>query len=312
MASFLLVLSTAAGPFWRLKAQLTDAGGRRGTVVQPAQQPFETGLDRGDANYLPLTPVSFLTRAAASFAGKTAVIHGRRRISYSELFDHCRRLASALQRRGIGRLDTIAILASNIPEMIEAHFAVPMLGAVLNPLNTRLDAGAIAFSLNHGNAKLLIVDREYGELVREALREVGQKLLVIDVDDPEAGGGTQVGNLDYETLLGEGEAGLNPCGPDDEWQSMCLECPPASGLTSQPKQKRQITGDLVMDDVDCSLSSPPCSHRTRGEHGPDGNILMPHHLPSGVQGLLLTPCERRFANAIRAEHGAPTCSTTIG
>jgi fatty-acyl-CoA synthase len=207
--------------------------GRRGTVVQPAQQPFETGLDRGDANYLPLTPVSFLTRAAASFAGKTAVIHGRRRISYSELFDRCRRLASALQRRGIGRLDTVAILASNIPEMIEAHFAVPMLGAVLNPLNTRLDAGAIAFSLNHGNAKVLIVDREYGGLVREALREVGQKLLVIDVDDPEASGGTQVGNLDYETLLGEGEADFKPCGPDDEWQSMCLLY--TSGTTGDPK-----------------------------------------------------------------------------
>src|SRR5215207_9680206 len=108
--------------------------------------PFETGLDRTGANFVPLTPVSFLTRAAEAFGGKTAVIDGARRITYRDLLERCRRLASALQKRGIGRLDTVAILASNIPELIEAHFAVPMLGAVLNPLNTRLDAPTIAFS----------------------------------------------------------------------------------------------------------------------------------------------------------------------
>jgi len=128
--------------------------------------PFETGLDRSPANYIPLTPVSFLTRAASAFANKIAVIDGERRYTYRELLDRCVRLASALAGLGIGRLDTVAIIASNIPEMIEAHYAVPMLGAVLNPLNTRLDAANVAFSLKHGAAKVLIVDGEYAPLVK--------------------------------------------------------------------------------------------------------------------------------------------------
>src|SRR5215218_10371130 len=143
--------------------------------------PFETGLDRTDANFVPLTPVSFLARAAAAFADKTAVIDEARRLSYGDLLDRCRRLSAALHKRGIGRLDTVAILASNIPEMIEAHFAVPMLGAVLNPLNTRLDAPTIAFSLNHGDAKALIVDQDYAPLVKQALGDVRQPLLVVDI-----------------------------------------------------------------------------------------------------------------------------------
>ena len=128
---------------------------------QTTDHPFETGLDRHRANFVPLSPVSFLRRAMSSFRDKTAVIDGERRVTYAELYDRCARLAAALTDRGVGRLDTVAILASNVPEMIEAHFAVPMLGAVLNPLNTRLDAATIAFSLNHGRAKVLIVDREF-------------------------------------------------------------------------------------------------------------------------------------------------------
>ena len=122
------------------------------------KHPFETNLDRHPSNYVPLSPVSFLTRAASAFADKMAVIDGARRYTYAQLLDRCVRLASALARLGVERLDTVAIIASNIPEMIEAHFAVPMLGAVLNPLNTRLDAANIAFSLMHGSAKVLIVD----------------------------------------------------------------------------------------------------------------------------------------------------------
>lgn len=118
-----------------------------------AEHPFEAGLGRHRANFVPLSPISFLRRAVASFGDKTAVIDGERRFTYAELHERCVRLASALAHRGIGRLDTVAILASNVPEMIEAHFAVPMLGAVLNPLNTRLDAATIAFSLNYGQAK---------------------------------------------------------------------------------------------------------------------------------------------------------------
>src|SRR6202011_4833926 len=135
--------------------------------------PFETNLDRHPSNYIPLSPVSFLTRAASAFAEKVAVIDGARNYSYRQLLDRCVRLASALATLGVGRLDTVAIIASNIPEMIEAHFAVPMLGAVLNPLNTRLDAANVAFSLKHGAAKVLIVDGDYAPLVRQALQQAG-------------------------------------------------------------------------------------------------------------------------------------------
>ena len=134
--------------------------------------PFETDLDRNPANYVPLSPVSFLTRAASAFAEKIAVIDGSAAITYRQLLERCMRLASALAKLGVGRLDTVAIIASNIPEMIEAHFAVPMLGAVLNPLNTRLDAANIAFSLKHGSAKVLIVDGDYAPVVREALAQL--------------------------------------------------------------------------------------------------------------------------------------------
>ena len=150
--------------------------------------PFETGLDRHPANFVPLSPVSFLRRAVSSFRDKTAVIDGERRFTYGELYDRCVRLAAALADRGVGRLDTVAILASNVPEMIEAHFAVPMLGAVLNPLNTRLDAATIAFSLNHGRAKVLIVDREFAALVRAARPLLDHDVLVVDIENPGAAG----------------------------------------------------------------------------------------------------------------------------
>ena len=152
------------------------------------RHPFETNLDPHPSNYIPLSPVSFLTRAASAFAHKVAVIDGARRYTYAELLERCVRLASALAQLGVGRLDTVAIIASNIPEMIEAHFAVPMLGAVLNPLNTRLDAANIAFSLMHGNAKVLIVDAEYAPLVRQALQQVDRKIAVIDIGSPDSTG----------------------------------------------------------------------------------------------------------------------------
>src|SRR6201986_4726478 len=150
------------------------------------KHPFETNLDRHPANYIPLSPVSFLTRAASAFAGKVAVIDGERRFTYTQLLERCVRLASGLAQLGVKRLDTVAIIASNIPEMIEAHFAVPMLGAVLNPLNTRLDAANIAFSLMHGNAKVLIVDADYAPLVRQALQQVDRKIVVVDIASPDS------------------------------------------------------------------------------------------------------------------------------
>src|SRR5712672_4672647 len=165
--------------------------------------PFETNLDRHPSNYIPLSPVSFLTRAASAFADKVAVIDGARRYTYAQLFDRCVRLASALSQLGIIRLDTVAIIASNIPEMIEAHFAVPMLGAVLNPLNTRLDAANIAFSLTHGGAKVLIVDMEYAPLVRQALQQVDREIIVIDIPSPD-GPVAPLGIRAYEWLIADG------------------------------------------------------------------------------------------------------------
>src|SRR6476469_222504 len=166
--------------------------------------PFEANLDRQPSNYVPLSPVSFLTRAASAFANKLAVIDGERRYTYAQLRDRCTRLASALAQLGVKRLDTVAIIASNVPEMIEAHFAVPMLGAVLNPLNTRLDAANIAFSLMHGNAEVLIVDAEYAPLVRQALQQVDREIVVIDIASPDVPV-TPLGTHAYEALLAAGD-----------------------------------------------------------------------------------------------------------
>jgi fatty-acyl-CoA synthase len=194
--------------------------------------PFETGLDRNPANYIPLTPVSFLTRAASAFANKIAVIDGERRYTYTQLHDRCVRLASALAALGVKRLDTVAIIASNIPEMIEAHYAVPMLGAVLNPLNTRLDAANVAFSLMHGAAKVLIVDGEYGPLVKQALSLVDHDMIVIDIDVPGRPS-TPIGTRNYEALLASADPSFCWDGISDEWQSLCLLY--TSGTTGDPK-----------------------------------------------------------------------------
>src|ERR1700716_290822 len=161
------------------------------------RHPFETNLDRHPSNYIPLSPVSFLTRAASAFANKVAVIDGERRYTYAQLLDRCVRLASALAQLGVKRLDTVAIIASNIPEMIKAHFAVPMLGAVLNPLNTRLDAANVAFSLMHGSAKALIVDGDYAPLVGQALAQVDHEIVVIDIDAPDSSA-APLGSRNYE------------------------------------------------------------------------------------------------------------------
>ena len=196
------------------------------------RHPFETNLDRHPSNYVPLSPVSFLTRAASAFADKVAVIDGARRYTYAQLLDRCVRLASALTQLGVKRLDTVAIIASNIPEMIEAHFAVPMLGAVLNPLNTRLDAANVAFSLMHGSAKVLIVDAEYAQLIRQALQQVDREIVVIDIDSSDSPAAA-IGKHTYEALLASGDPDFNWPGVTDEWQSLCLLY--TSGTTGDPK-----------------------------------------------------------------------------
>ena len=200
---------------------------------QGMEHAFEAGLDRHPANYVPLSPISFLRRSVVAFRDKIAVIDGERRYTYADLHDRCVRLASALAARGVGRLDTVAILASNVPEMIEAHFAVPMLGAVLNPLNTRLDAATIAFSLNHGRAKVLIADREFAALVSAARGQFDHDVMVIDIENPGLPDAPAIGETTYETLLAGGDPRFAWREPDDEWQSLCLLY--TSGTTGDPK-----------------------------------------------------------------------------
>ena len=194
---------------------------------------FEQDLDRGPANYTPLSPLSFLAWAARVHPDKAAVIHGDRTFTYAELAARCRRLASALARRGIGRGDSVAIMAPNVPAMLEAHYGVPLAGAVLNPLNYRLDARSIAFILEHGEAKLLITDREFSSTIEEALRLLGRPIPVVDIDDPLYEGGRRLGEQDYEALLGEGDPAWTGTLPVDEWQAICLLY--TSGTTGDPK-----------------------------------------------------------------------------
>src|SRR5471032_355958 len=197
-------------------------------------KPYETGLDRNPANCQPLTPLTMLERAAKVFPDHTAVIHGRARVSYAEFYRLCRKLASALAARGIRRGDTVAAMLSNTPPMLEAHHGVPMLGAVLNALNTRLDAAAIAFMLEHGGAKVLITDREFSATVAEALALLKKKPLVIDYDDPEfPQSGARLGKIDYEKFLKSGDPEFAWAAPDDEWDAIALNY--TSGTTGNPK-----------------------------------------------------------------------------
>ena len=195
---------------------------------------FETDLDRNAANYAPLTPLGFVERAACVYPERTSVVHGARRYTWKETYARCRRLASALARRGIGIGDTVAVMAANTPEMYECHFGVPMLGAVLNTLNTRLDADAIAFMLNHGEAKVLITDREFSGIIARAMEQVVRPPLVIDIDDREYDGPGQIlGEKDYEALLAEGDPQYAWTPPADEWMAISLNY--TSGTTGNPK-----------------------------------------------------------------------------
>ena len=191
------------------------------------------GLAPNAANHTPLTPVSFLHRSALVYPDKTAVIHGPTRRSYAEFYARCRRLASALASRGIGRGDTVAIIAPNVPEMLEAHYAVPMIGAVLNAINTRLDPATITFILDHGDARILIADRSLSETVGPAVAALDRPLPVVDIDDPQAGTGARVGETTYEALLAEGDPDFAWSPPQDEWDAVALNY--TSGTTGDPK-----------------------------------------------------------------------------
>jgi fatty-acyl-CoA synthase len=191
------------------------------------------GLDKNRANYAPLTPLTFLERAAYVYPNRPSVVHGAERYTWKETYRRCRRLASALSRRGIGKDDTVAVMAPNTPPMYEAHFGVPMCGAVLNTLNTRLDAETLAFMLRHGGARVLITDREYSQAIEKALALLENKPLVIDIDDPVCQEGKLLGETTYEAFLAEGDPAFEWQSPPDEWDAIALNY--TSGTTGDPK-----------------------------------------------------------------------------
>jgi fatty-acyl-CoA synthase len=196
--------------------------------------PYDKGLDRNPANYQPLTPLTFLARSALVFPRHTAIVHGRQRFSYAQFYGRARQMASALARRGIGRGDTVAALLPNTPPMLEAHYGVPMAGAVLNTINTRLDAATIAFILEHGGAKVLIADREFAKSVNAALGQIKRRPLVIGYDDPEfPQSGDLEADLDYEAFLAAGDVDFDWLMPEDEWDAISLNY--TSGTTGNPK-----------------------------------------------------------------------------
>ena len=194
---------------------------------------YEQGLDRNSVNHMALTPLSFIERTAAIYPNYPAVVHGAIRRTWGQTYTRCRKLASALANRGIGKGDTIAVMLPNIPEMLEVHFAIPMIGAVINTLNVRLDVDAISFMLQHGEAKVLIVDREFCDVAQTACRMLENPPLIIDVNDPEYGADSPVSDLDYEAFLAEGDPDFAWQWPEDEWQAIALNY--TSGTTGNPK-----------------------------------------------------------------------------
>src|SRR5712671_121121 len=202
--------------------------------MQMAKSLYDTDLDRNPANFQPLTPLTLLERAAAVFPDQLAVVHGPLRRSYREFYARARQLASALAKRGIGRGDTVSALLANTPAMLECHYGVPMAGAVLNTMNTRLDAAVIAFQLDHGGANVLITDREFSKVVKEALALCKVKPLVVDYDDAEfAGSGERLGTIEYEDFIKDGDPDFAWKMPDDEWDAIALNY--TSGTTGDPK-----------------------------------------------------------------------------
>ena len=195
--------------------------------------PYQFGLDKNSANFSAMSPLSFIERSAWVYPNHLAVVHQQTRRTWSETYNRCRQLASALSQKGIGEGDTVAVMAPNLPELFEAHFGVPMCGAVLNALNVRLDAEAIAFILQHGEAKVVMVDREFSDVIAKALKMIPHKPLVIDIDDPYYEGGSLIGSSDYEAFIGTGDPEFDWQMPDDEWNAISLNY--TSGTTGNPK-----------------------------------------------------------------------------
>lgn len=195
---------------------------------------YDIGLDKNKANYVPLSPLSFLERSAQVHPKLTSVIYEDRSFTWAETYARARRFASMLAKRGIGRGDTVAVMLPNVPAMYEAHFAIPMVGAVINALNTRLDASALAFMLDHGEAKVLLVDPELAGVMEDALKLMkGPKPFVIDVDDKTFSGGKRIGEIEYESWIAQGDPKFAWSVPDDEWDAIALSY--TSGTTGNPK-----------------------------------------------------------------------------
>ena len=233
--------------------------------------PYDRDLDRNPANYQPLTPLSFLERAAAVFPDRLAIAHGALRRSYREFDARTKKLASALAKRGFVRGDTVAVMLANTPAMLECHYGVPMCGAVLNALNTRLDAASIAFMLDHGEAKALIVDREFSGVIGDALKRARVRPLVIDYDDPEYDGpGERLGDLDYEALIAEGDKAYERIGARRrmgrdraqlhlgyDWRSEGRRLPPSRRQSARrrqhPHRRCRPPSGLSLDPADVPL-----------------------------------------------------------
>jgi fatty-acyl-CoA synthase len=194
---------------------------------------YEQNLDMNQANFAPLTPLSFIERSASVYPDRISVIHGETRYTWAETYQRCCLLASALSKMGIGEGDTVSFMGANTPETFEAHFGVPMTGAVLNALNVRLDAKAIAFILDHAETKVLFTDREYSDTIKAALELVTDKPVVIDIDDPYFSGGELLGEKTYEDVLKTGDPDFRCFQIGDEWQAISLNY--TSGTTGNPK-----------------------------------------------------------------------------
>ena len=195
--------------------------------------PYEVGLDKNAANFVPLTPLGFLQRSAAVYPERPAAVYGERSYNWREAYQRCRRLASALAGQGVSRGDTVALMAPNLPEAFEAHFGVPMAGAVLNALNIRLDPETIAFILAHGEAKVLLTDTEFAPVIAAALARLDRKPIVIDICDAAGPGGERLGGIDYEEFLAGADPDFAPVMPADEWDAIALNY--TSGTTGNPK-----------------------------------------------------------------------------
>jgi len=194
---------------------------------------FRNGLEKNKANYTPLSPLSFLRKAAETYPERISILHGTQQFCWAATYERCRKLASALAARGIGKDDVVAIMAPNIPAMYEAHFAVPMAGGVLNTLNIRLDPPALAYCLRHGEAKILLCDSEFSGPIAEALKLLDNPPAVIDICDPQGPGGERIGEIEYEEFLATGDPDFGWSLPGDEWDAISLNY--TSGTTGNPK-----------------------------------------------------------------------------